>query len=463
MSYQSIIMADNPVGYWPLDELPGSLSQEILRDSPISYWPLNETSGTTASDISGNSRDIILNVGETRNVVGFGGLTATTFPGSDDGGVSTDAAFSGTGDCSISVWLKWTSGGTLYTPIAWRDDGVNGERLLVLLNHNGSSVVAGYVAFYRNGTFVTTYNGSYNDGKWRHFLFTVASNICTIYVNGIQVAQNTGATPAITAAGIRLGTNGVITPNSSQRFNGSMAQVAAFNTTLSSDRALAHYRAGSVTAYNYGFTVLNGTYTNSPVLGAIPFPAGGRAPYFDRSLQQYITIPDDNAWSPQAGSSGLMTLECWFYQTSYIASTYQMLVTKGSGTNGYEYALFCRGTDSLFMSEVSHHDGIPTADATMTISGLNRWHHVATTIDGNSGTPKVSLWIDGRYITAVTNGAITTTHGTAPLIFGNNADFGSNYFDGAIAHVALYDKLLSHNRIQARYLAGLGRARRHTI
>ena len=162
---------------------------EAADPSLVGLWKLDETSGTTASDSSGNGNDGTLNGGPKWVDGKFGG--ALDFDGTDDYvdcGNPSILNF-GTGDFTISAWIKMTSsqkstiwanggddsGGIRYTLSMGES---NDNRITMLVDDNSDKIRA------EGATLVT-------DGVWHHVVgmregTTLRTCVDGIYEDGIN-------------------------------------------------------------------------------------------------------------------------------------------------------------------------------------------------------------------------------------------------------------------------------------
>jgi hypothetical protein len=108
---------------------------------------------------------------------------------------------------------------------------------------------------------LTFYYPSYiSPNTWNHIVCTYGAGIKTIYVNGIQIVQQTGLTGTIptNTAGLFLGAYG---PGSSYFLNGKIANSRVYNKALSAAEVLQNYQAEQ-----YRFETPAGPVTNGLVL-----------------------------------------------------------------------------------------------------------------------------------------------------------------------------------------------------
>jgi hypothetical protein len=169
--------------------------------------------------------------------------TAATFDGAND---FTTIARQISDDFSIEFWFKSTQGigtGTQWSSGAGLVDGdVSGATndFGVSLRSDGK-VVAGI------GTpdvSVVSTTGGYNNGAWHHVVFTrtKTTGALALYIDGAAAGTATGASTASLTASANL-TFGHL-QSGSNHLNGSLDEVAIYNTVLSAGTVSTHYAAG---------------------------------------------------------------------------------------------------------------------------------------------------------------------------------------------------------------------------
>jgi len=213
--------------------LPSGVSSydtTILYDNPVAYWPMKETSGSTITDLvaglNGTVSGATINQSSLSAGLGPSILMGTsadvTVPSS-----GTPAIFKPTGSCE--AWIKpsnVSSSGNWFAyngNSGWRTR-VTGNQFQLLVN-GGSYDLSG---------------GSASAGTAYHVVFTADSSGQYLYVNGTLVASNTNnGSHGTTNNGFLLGGDGGF----GEWYQGNMSNAALYNYRLSSAQVLAHYRA----------------------------------------------------------------------------------------------------------------------------------------------------------------------------------------------------------------------------
>lgn len=158
----------------------------------------------------------------------------------------------------------------------------------------------------------------------------------------------------------------------------------------------------------------------------------------------------DASWlSPQAGASGLITLEAWI-NIDTLAAINQMF-SKGTGGQ-LEYAMLVTTSGALQFTLLTLAGGtVATATSAGSTIATGTTYHVAGTFDRAGNFCKV-------YRNGVEVGTGTTSDdgadGTSAWRFGYRLSGNDRFFNGRASHVALYPTALTATRLLAHYNAG---------
>lgn len=222
---------------WPLSAAQSGYRSVVLADNPIGYWEFDETSGTTAADSGGATQQPgtyeNCTLGQASAFTALG--TAAGFDGSTSRvQIPQNAVFElGTGDFSVELWYS--------TPSTGRGDIFNFKNendFGIFANLSGSGEISGYHNGFLNGT-TTTVNA------WHHVVVTRSAGTSLFYVDGVQVASNANTQSFSANAPIFIGANHGGAPGYVMGipFTGLVDEVAVYGTALSAARVLAHYQA----------------------------------------------------------------------------------------------------------------------------------------------------------------------------------------------------------------------------
>lgn len=224
---------------------------EVMADQPAGYWRLNDASGPTALDSSGNGRHATYIGGVTRMVAGAlpTGDPAARFDGAT-GYVQLPGTWGGGTEATVEAWVNTETPitGDFQSIVSTPDGGFTHFQLHTAGNA-GVYTSAGFVALPIPPTTPTS--------RWRHVVMTVKSGDSRLYVDGVALGSPatttfTSITPATFLPG---GTRGVRLANGHQGgrwFRGGLDEVAIYNRALPPERVQAHYRGRVTYAGSFG-------------------------------------------------------------------------------------------------------------------------------------------------------------------------------------------------------------------
>lgn len=230
-------------------------SDLILADGAFAYWRLGESSGTTADNAEGTAAYDGTYVGSP--TLGVAGAilgdsdTAVTLDGATQyvtcGALGT---FGSNIDAGISIEVTFRSSysGAHQALFDGEDGGIGDTRLqLFLRSSDGRPQLS---VLDDNSLSNTNRRGDSSnllDGEWHHLVVTVdgGADAPVFYVDGEQVsttvisgAAQSGGYGNFTKSRIGVATDGT------RFFNGTIDDVSIFDSVLSADQALIHYRTG---------------------------------------------------------------------------------------------------------------------------------------------------------------------------------------------------------------------------
>ncbi|WP_433379285.1 LamG-like jellyroll fold domain-containing protein [Actinoplanes sp. CA-142083] len=230
--YRSVVLDDNPAGYWPLSGSAANLENVVAR-SP------DENKATARNVTSGRPGALS---GSPDGSLGFTGAT-DSYVALPDNLLGSGVAF------SIELWFKAAAGksGVLFgsqsvpapavPPSGWNpnlDIGTDGKlRGLVYTGASSDSMVS---------------PGVVNDGLWHHAVLTVAVDTQTLYLDGNQIGQITGkALKHFDMSRHHVGNgytkNWPLASTGYFPFTGDIDEVAFYRHPLALSQVKAHYAA----------------------------------------------------------------------------------------------------------------------------------------------------------------------------------------------------------------------------
>jgi RHS repeat-associated protein len=203
----------------------------------LGYWRFGESSGTTACDTVGKD------------------------PGSYQGGFTLAQSGATNSDSDTAVKLNGTTGwvsvpllssldtGDTFTIEGWVKRGtVGGTASQVIASKQGSSWTLSFntankLVLQGGSTTITTSSGAVSDTTaWHHVAATKAGSSVHLYIDGQDVTGTvTNATLANSSSPLAIGQTGA----GGSWFNGSLDDIALYNSALTASQIAAHYQAGA--------------------------------------------------------------------------------------------------------------------------------------------------------------------------------------------------------------------------
>ncbi|MCH8922641.1 MAG: tandem-95 repeat protein, partial [Planctomycetes bacterium] len=162
--------------------------------------------------------------------------------------------------------------------------------------------------------------------------------------------------------------------------------------------------------------------------------------FFD-GVDNQVSVPH----ADELTITGDLTVEFWMYKTAE-ANDWQRLVGKGSD-NVRTFGVWDRpGNDQRILFQQFNDSGGNVVSLTSnSIVGLNQWHHIVATVQGNIAR----IYIDGRFDALAGRSGVVGSD-TQPLTFGKMPDMHT-FFPGRLDEVAIYDRALSAAEIDEHF------------
>jgi RHS repeat-associated protein len=497
--------------------------QAVIGDGPVAFWRLDDGAGGTAADRSGSRLNGVIQgavgLGNAGLVPGYGGHSMTFDGFTQFIQAPSIPALQGGSARTVELWLKTWDGNSDMTLFNSGNLGVNGQAFNITLRTSGS--VGGnppkttpglYVELWGDDVYVPDLN--LTDGNPHYVAVTLSGAAMSVYVDGTTPAGtvwNGTAWSAMVAQPftLPLATNtfaGQVTiggvPDAPQiggataqelMYQGTLDEVAIYNTALTAARVQAHRTAGA----GYRAAVLAdhpvAYYGLDETTGAIAFDSSGandagtvtggvttgapgllttdpdRAMTFDGSTGTVAA-----ATVPALQGDNARSVELWL-QTASTAQ--QAFFDSGAapGAGGQAFALALTQQNGVGGSPAQNTPGLyfTTYGADVYLPGLNladgHPHHIVVTLTGST----VGLYVDGRAPPGfVTNSSgnwlplasgpfgLSVTPNTVanPIWIGHARQafwgVGSAYFTGTIGDVAIYPYALTAAQVLAHYTAG---------
>jgi hypothetical protein len=217
--------------------------EAAATDAPVAQFRFNDASGSKAIEDSAGSYTAT-NSGIALGGEGpFGGSKSGTFGGEAYASLPSSPLIEASA-FTVEGWLYWTGGTSYEQPLF--DFGSSSTNYMFLTPAGGSKHLLLFEIRTGSTKDVQITAPKLTAKKWEYVAVTeTSSGTLTLYVNGEQVAQTTGATlfPSSLGSveGDYLGKSQVA---GAPLFNGSMSNVAFYTKALSAERIKAHYDAG---------------------------------------------------------------------------------------------------------------------------------------------------------------------------------------------------------------------------
>src|SRR4051794_3144587 len=201
--------------------------------------------------------------------------------------------------------------------------------------------------------------------------------------------------------------------------------------------------AGAVSWWRAQGNAVDDKGTNNGTLNGGAITAGGKVgqAFSFNGTSAYVSAPDSASLHPAN-----LSVEGWFFVSGNLGTT-RMIVSKPSGT-GVEDSFFVYvANDETIAAGVGTSAATDILASTVTVTP-STWHHFAYTYDGSTQ----AIYLDGT----LANAAITATaagYTANPFLIGADNDNGSftNFFNGSIDEVTLYNSVLTAGQIASIY------------
>jgi hypothetical protein len=229
----------------------------ILADNPIGFWMLDETSGSTATDSSTQSRNATYLNSPTLNQSGPSAaipksvaFNAASSQGAYTASVST-YAIAPSANWSIEGWFKSNAADIEMAAMTIHQGyGASTSGNEQILTGNFFANVTGNIINGQSAGTASNYINLTSSGKrdnaWHYFALTSASGgNLTLYIDGTSVgSSSTSRRTSTQNNSVGLGMYWTASGSAQSFYTGNLAACAVYNTTLSSTKITDHYNAG---------------------------------------------------------------------------------------------------------------------------------------------------------------------------------------------------------------------------
>lgn len=367
-------------------------------------------------------------------------------------------------DATFSIWIKDEGGAgqrsILFSNLATWDDN---NRFHLYTDYNVDSVNLGFDYREADETIHVSCSTFMSISQWHNLTITRQGINYKVYLDNELINQLTDNNASLpTSEGWMLARNNPY----GQRFKGSLDDIRIYDRALSESEILAIYTEGGWNNFNENLVAYwpfngnandesnhgwNGT-VNGPTLVQDRFGNANSAYFFNNTSINTITTQFPGILGDDARTIS-------FWQTSDNTTT-SVSMSYGAGTN-YTYDHGC--TFVMFAQRINPNQLIVGVDlrfggiAYVVNDNSTEWHHYTFVVPEMTQpkTQDVMIYRDGIIMTTVYSNwgdvAINTLEGL-DFIFGQFVN--SEYFEGSIDDIRVYDKALTETEIQALYHEG---------
>jgi hypothetical protein len=456
---------DAPIGHWKLDENTGS---STVNDSSTNGFAL------TFSGFTGTRR--FWSKGKIGSAIDFDGVNDVLF---FDDALAADGGLLDVADgedFTIETWVYKTNNSADHGLIGKKSSAAgSGDEGYSLMHYSTGN--GGNICFYASdGTDqweMCTANNILTAGQWYHVaaVFDDASEtLSNIYINGVPSKSTTAGTLAnvgtlINGVDFEVGAiNTALTP-----LNGRLDDAKMFLYTRTPAQIAWDYNRGTPVAH-WKLDECTGTSANdssgNSLTGTITPGAGsntsagtcnsgagtemwddGTTGKFNSSLgfdgtDDYVSVADSSVLD----ITGDITVSLWA-KPSVVDTSTDILLEKGDGTNATSRAFGIRiNGSSLWSGAFYNTSGGSDVFASNITPVVGRWDHVVITRTSTIDR----IYVNGQQAgSSSLSGTLNNT--STILAIGRPGSLGSNYFNGQIDDVRIYNYALSATQVKTVY------------
>lgn len=207
---------------------------------------------------------------------------------------------------------------------------------------------------------------------------------------------------------------------------------------------ISSYGGSGTTWYDLSGNNRNASLINTPTYSGT---AGGMFTFSDTSFE-YATIPD-------IGSLTQFTVEAWArVQKSLTGKVTAIVTNQFNLSTSLNYSLGTNRSPTSYNMTFGYYDGSwrnPNGFA----PSLNTWYHMVGTYDGST----IKLYVNNVFDTQLVYTGTPSSGGEIRIArrWDESAVNASNYFDGDVAQVRIYNRALNATEISYNYNAHKGR------
>jgi len=424
----------------------------------VAWWPLNFGQGTNAFDLSGNNNNGKFYNGAYWSMPNY----VAQFNG-QNGYIETNTLSTSNSMLTVTAWVDPLSS--------------NGDRGIVGQGDLGSDywelkTYNGNYDFVVYGVLDNTF-GPVQLNRWSFLTATYNNGVVTLYINGIQVASYSESATLAQNKNIYIGyTPGDAAP---LYFNGSIANVQVYNTSLSASQIQQLYQEGIAappvqTSNLVAWYPLDGNANeyqhgyNGSLTGPVSFVSTSNIKQININASSLLTAQFNGAGANVTIKSShplltgnQATMAVWVYWTSgHPGGRQEILGADSAPANEVNpiIAFNDSGTDEAETWVCTTSSCWAEAKGQANSITPGRWYFLVSRYNGSS----LGLWINGVQVASTGASGNLALQGNGNYTYIASRSNTGDYFNGKVANAQLYNTSLSASQIQQLYQEGIGGA-----
>ena len=418
--------------------------------------------------------------------------SALDFDGSNDYvDCGNNSSLNPTSQLTLSVWAKRIGSGTGANPCIFsssKSSSNNGGFLL----ETGINRFRFYVDTTGSGGWVNIINNAdLVNNQWYHVVCIWDGSDIKMYVDGVLQSQ----TASVTQITYSTNTNARIGRYATSYFNGSISNVAIYNTALSASNITTLYNNGVPQATIYGSPVAhykldntttgiqdsagsnNGTNNGATEVATYVNTTAGISSGMNQSALVQSDLSFTNGYSPYAldfdgtndyidcgNNSSLqfqptdaLTLSCWFKADSYSSNTIIASNNEWTGAyRGYNLQLTSTGVLRFTMTSTYTPSNNYIQISSSTTISTGSWYHIVITKDTSIANTGLNMYINGSptSVTRASLGTLSSFTYVSDFNIGGVGN-GNQLFNGSISNVSVWNTNLTSSQVSEIYNEGV--------
>lgn len=461
--YQATVLADNPEGYWRLNETGGFMPEPAIATNSVAGGMLENGS----YDLGVKLQQPGALAGSTDTAAYFDSTKILQVPA----GVTSQKG----APLTVEFWAKPAvayAGGTAQACVLASTDRDNGRS--GWLFYQGGNGWSWWLGTNSSTTYTVQLDPTtpVSVDNWYHVVGSYDGTTARLYVNGVEAQSKVGTFSPNLSKPLTVGGR----YDYALGYQGSVDEVAVYPAVLSAADVLAHYQNGtnSARAQSYDALIIShnpqaywrlndppgtaapgvansgwlGSVVDGSVVGTMELStdkplANDSNPSVDFTAGGRIAIPFD----PALNRTDAFSYEVWYKQTGGTGSSHRSPLwwrdepTLGD-TRGWVHYVVGEGNTFQSSDVYTTWNGL---DSNM-LFAQDEWQHLVSTFDGKTK----KMYLNGVLIAVSTNAVLAVKPVTRPVTTISSASYP---WIGNLDEVAIYTNALSSERVQAHYIA----------